>query len=119
SNACLDHHRCRRRRLVREVTIRKAMPDDLAAITIVRTAVEENHLSVAQMAERGITRGRIISELNSGTLGGWVAEDNGRIIAFSMAYRDDAQIFALFTLPDFECKGWGSRLLEEALAWLK
>ena len=101
------------------MTIRRAMPGDLAAITVVRTAVEENHLSMAQMAERGITRERIVSELNSGALGGWVAEDSGRIVAFSMAYRDDAQIFALFTLPGFERKGWGARLLEEALAWLK
>src|SRR5947207_14210587 len=98
--------------------IRKAMSDDVAAITLVRTAVEENHLSMAQMAERGITRERIMSELKSGALGGWVAEDNRRIIAFSMAYRDDAQIFALITLAAFERKGWGSRLLSDAVAWL-
>jgi len=101
------------------VTIRKAAPDDLAAITIVRTSVKENHLSVVQMAERGITAERIIGELKSGRLGGWVAEDRGRIVAFSMANRDDGNIFALFTLPGFERRGHGARLLDEGLAWLK
>jgi GNAT superfamily N-acetyltransferase len=101
------------------VTVRRATADDLTAITLVRTSVRENHLSVAQMGERGITAERIIRELSSGVLGGWVAEEERRIVAFSMAYCDDGQIFALFTLPGFERKGWGSRLLDEALQWLK
>src|SRR5205823_276570 len=88
-------------------------------ITVVRTSVLENHLSVAQMAERGITRERITRELDSGTLAGWVAEEESLIVAFSMAYRDDAQIFALFTMPGFEGRGLGTLLLDEALAWLK
>ena len=101
------------------MTVRRATAGDLAQITAVRTAVEENHLSIEQMAERGITREMIVSELTSGILAAWVAEEDCKIIAFSMAYRDGGQVFALFTLPGFERRGWGSRLLDEALAWLK
>jgi GNAT superfamily N-acetyltransferase len=52
-------------------------------------------------------------------LRGWVAEDAGRIVAFSMAYGAEGKVFALFTLPGFEGRGCGSRLLDEALTWLK
>jgi GNAT superfamily N-acetyltransferase len=71
------------------------------------------------MADRGITPERIIADLTCGRLGGWVAEDEGSIVAFAMAYGDDGQIFALFTLPGFERRGHGQRLLDEALAWLR
>jgi GNAT superfamily N-acetyltransferase len=99
--------------------IRRASVEDLAAIAAVRTSVKENHLSVAEMVARGITSERIIGEMNSGKLGGWVAESEGEIVAFVMADRDDAQIFALFTLAGFERRGYGARLLDQALAWLK
>jgi GNAT superfamily N-acetyltransferase len=71
------------------------------------------------MVARGITSERIIAEMSSGKLGGWVAEDEGEVVAFVMADRDDAQIFALFTLAGFERRGHGARLLDHALAWLK
>ena len=99
--------------------IRRASVDDLAAIVAVRTSVKENHLSVAEMVARGITSERIIGEMNSEKLGGWVAESEGEIVAFVMADRGDAQIFALFTLAGFERRGYGARLLDQALAWLK
>jgi GNAT superfamily N-acetyltransferase len=101
------------------VRIRDARFEDLEGITEVRTAVAENHLSIEQMAARGITRERIIHDLTARKLRGWVAEDTGRIVAFSMAYAEDGKVFALFTLPGFEGRGCGSLLLDEALAWLK
>ena len=99
--------------------IRRALVDDLAAIIAVRTSVEENYLSVADMVARGITSERIVGEMNSGKLGGWVAEEEDGIVAFVMADRDDGQIFALFTSAGFERRGYGTRLLDQALAWLK
>lgn len=98
--------------------IRKAKPEDLPAITQVRISVAENHLSVAQMAERGITPEKVIAEITAGDLGAWVAEEDGELVAFAMADRRDASIFALFTRPGREGRGYGSRLLIEAEAWL-
>jgi GNAT superfamily N-acetyltransferase len=54
----------------------------------------------------------------AGDLGAWVAEEDGEIVAFAMADRRDASIFALFTLPGKEGRGFGSALLAEAEAWL-
>jgi GNAT superfamily N-acetyltransferase len=99
--------------------IRPGRASDMADITHVRTSVAENHLSVAQMAELGITPESIIAEMESGDLGCWVAEDVGRVIAFSMADRRDASIFALFVLPDHEGRGHGTRLLDACERWLR
>jgi GNAT superfamily N-acetyltransferase len=98
--------------------IRPGRAADMADITHVRTSVIENHLSVAQMAELGITPGSIIAEMESGDLGCWVAEDAGRVIAFSIADRRDGSIFALFVLPAHEGKGHGTRLLDACERWL-
>ncbi len=88
-------------------------------VTRVRTAVSENHMSVAEMAGRGITPAIVLAELASGELGGWLAEEGGEVAAFSMARHSDGSIFALFTAPDHEGKGHGSALLAAALKWLR
>ena len=98
--------------------LRKAVVADLPAITIVRTAVRENHLSVAQMAARGITPESIIEDIKAGHLGAWVSEIDNRIVAFAMADKRNGNLFALFTHPDHEGQGHGSMLLNEAEAWL-
>ncbi|WP_119392045.1 GNAT family N-acetyltransferase [Taklimakanibacter lacteus] len=98
--------------------IRTARADDLPAITHVRISVVENHMSVAQMAERGITPASTAAAMAAGDLGAWVAEEDGEIVAFAMADRRDASIFALFTLPGREGRGYGSALLARAEAWL-
>lgn len=90
----------------------------MAEITRLRTSVTENHLSVAQMAERGITPAGIMADLETGDLGGWVEVQDGEIRGFSMADRRDGQIFALFTKPGCEGHGVGTRLLDVATQWL-
>jgi len=98
--------------------IRPIEAADMAEITSLRTSVKENHLSVEQMAERGITPAGILADLQSGDLGGWVELQDHEIRGFSMADRRDGQIFALFTKPGREGHGIGTRLLEVATQWL-
>ena len=99
--------------------IRVGTPADLSQITHVRTSVIENHLSIEQMAERGITHVSITTLMQTGDLGCWVAEADGRVVAFSMADKRDGNIFALFTLPEHEKKGFGTQLLRCCESWLK
>lgn len=98
--------------------IRPIAAADMAEITRLRTSVKENHLSVEQMAERGITPAGILADLDAGDLGGWLEEHDGEILGFSMADKRDGQIFALFTKPGCEGRGVGTRLLEAATRWL-
>lgn len=94
-------------------------PSDMEDIFHVRTHVIENHLSVAQMAEIGITPQSIVATMSEGDLGCWVAEEQGRVVAFAMADKRKASIFALFVLPDHEARGLGTALLAACESWLK
>ncbi|MGE0213472.1 MAG: GNAT family N-acetyltransferase [Parvibaculaceae bacterium] len=87
-------------------------------MTRLRTSVRENHMSVEDMAAIGITGESIAAELDAGHLAGWIAED-GMIVSFSMADRRDGHIFGLFTMPGFEGRGYGTRLLSLATGWLR
>jgi GNAT superfamily N-acetyltransferase len=97
--------------------IREAQPADLSGIAIVRTSVRENLLNPEQLAARGITLASVAASL-AAECKGWVAVLDGRIVAFSIANRETASIFALFVLPDYESKGLGQRLLALAVQWL-
>jgi len=99
--------------------IRPGQVADLPAIMRIRTAVSENHLSVEQMAEIGITENSIATEMTEGDLGCWVAIDGGEIAGFSMADRRDGSIFALFMDAAHEGKGHGSALLAACETWLR
>jgi GNAT superfamily N-acetyltransferase len=94
--------------------IRLARLADLPAITRVRTSVRENHLSVEQMAERGITETVIAQAMSSGKLVSWIAEANTEVAAFAMVEPETGKLFALFTHPDHEGCGHGTALLATA-----
>ena len=99
--------------------IRAGQVADLPALTRIRTAVTENHLSVEGMAALGITHQSIAAELNDGHLACWVAMEGDAIAGFSMADRRDGSIFALFMDAAHEGKGHGSALLLACEHWLK
>lgn len=99
--------------------IRPGQVEDFPAITRIRTGVTENHLSVEQMAELGITHQSIAADMNDGHLACWVAVEDGAIAGFSMADRRDGSIFALFMDAACEGKGHGSALLAACEDWLK
>jgi GNAT superfamily N-acetyltransferase len=53
------------------------------------------------------------------TLGrGWVCELDGEVVGFSYAAVEDASIWALFVLPEFEGRGIAKRLLALATSYL-
>jgi GNAT superfamily N-acetyltransferase len=70
-----------------------------------------------QLALLGVTPESVAASLISHRRG-WVAEDAGHIVGFSMADRDTSSIFALFVLPEYERRGLGRRLLAHAVQWL-
>lgn len=49
---------------------------------------------------------------------GWVAEDDGDIVAFCYADKVNASIWALFVRPGQEGRGLGKLLLAQAAEWL-
>lgn len=97
--------------------IRTALPADVPALFDVRTSVHENHMSMAELADIGVTP-ETLPEMLSGNGRGWVAELEGEIVAFAMADANDATVFAMFVRPDQEGKGLGRLLMTEAQRWL-
>lgn len=96
-----------------ESTFRAAVTTDIAAMSVVRLAVRENRLSNPDR----ITPAMYADHL--GPLGqSWVCEVDGKIVGFSAAALRDASIWALFVLPEYECRGIGKRLLALATEWL-
>jgi GNAT superfamily N-acetyltransferase len=99
--------------------LRQATVADLPEITRIRTSVRENHQSVEQLAERGITHETTAARMLSGELGCWVATIHGQIAAFAFADKTNGNLWALFTDPEHESKGCGAALLSACEEWLK
>lgn len=99
------------------ISIRDAIDDDIPAIFEVRTNVRENHLSVEQLTELGVTFETIREALRQHPCI-WVAEQDGRIVGFSMVDVADACMFAAFVRPERGGLGIGRQLVERAEAFL-
>lgn len=96
-------------------------------ITHVRTSVKENHLSVEQMAEMGITEAST-AEMILASPCCWVAAIDKKIVGFSMVDNDAGSLFAAFVLPEYEGHGIGTQLVkiaedqlfgQHSVAWLE
>jgi len=96
-----------------DALLRRATRADIPAMSRIRLAVTENALSdpariTTAMYEDYLER--------SGR--GWVAEADGRVVAFCYADSVNASIWALFVQPSHEGRGLGKSLLALAAAWL-
>ncbi|MFT3672765.1 GNAT family N-acetyltransferase [Aestuariivirga sp.] len=71
-------------------------------------------MTVDAMVARGITPESVGRAMDDGTLGAWVAEHQGTVVAFAMAESTEGRLFALFTHPSHAGQGHGSSLLKIA-----
>src|SRR5688500_12821501 len=98
-------------------TIRPATVDDIEGVTDVRVSVHENPATREGLNGAGITAESTAAYLT--VYGrGWVAEEDGRIVGFSVADARDASIWPLFVRPEYEGRGYGGLLLNAAVDWL-
>ena len=97
----------------RDAIFRQATSTDIPAMSVIRLAVKENVLS---------NPGRVTVQMYEDYLEkdgrGWVAEQDGAIVAFSYADKNDGSIWALFVSPDHEGQGLAKALLKLAVDWL-
>lgn len=83
----------------------------------VRLAVKENAIDEGGLTSLGITPESVAHLLQ--TVGkAWIAEDDGKVVGFSIANRETASIWAVFILPEYEGRGFGRRLMDRAVEWL-
>lgn len=98
--------------------VRVATAADPPALFEIRTSVRENHLDVVQLAARGVTLASVAAMVAGDDARTWVAEEDGRVVAFSIADARTGTLFALFVRPECEGRGHGRALLEAAERWL-
>jgi GNAT superfamily N-acetyltransferase len=103
---------------VSNAVIRAMRADDMGDTFAVRTSVTENALSLEQLERMGITPASVAASLD-GRARGWVAEEEGVVVAFAIADAGTRSIFALFVAPGYEGRGLGSALLARAVRWLQ
>ncbi|MBX0292105.1 GNAT family N-acetyltransferase [Hymenobacter sp. HSC-4F20] len=91
---------------------RTAVPEDIPRLAEVRLAVRENVLrnpalvTGAHYLDYLTRRGR-----------GWVAEENSRIVGFTIVDMQEHSVWALFVHPDFAGQGIGKQLHHQLLTW--
>ena len=100
-----------------QTLIRVATQDDIDTLFHIRTSVVQNHLSVEQMAELGITPQVLADSIRDAPCA-WVAEADGRPVAFAMVNLAEGEVFAMFVLPTHENLGLGRQLMAVAEAAL-
>jgi GNAT superfamily N-acetyltransferase len=93
--------------------LRQATMADAASMWIVRHSVTENTLAPGRLSDEDLRR-----EIED-TGRGWVIEVAGAIKAFAIANARSGNIWALFVLPDAQGRGYGSRLHDVMVHWLR
>lgn len=99
------------------ITIREAKLEDVEILFRIRTSVVENYRSREQLAEMGVTPQTVTRMLQTDCQA-WIAEQNQKPVAFSLANAVDHTVFALFVLPACEGQGIGGQLMQRAEDWL-
>ncbi|RON51630.1 GNAT family N-acetyltransferase [Pseudomonas frederiksbergensis] len=97
--------------------VRMGNQTDISAIFDIRTSVKENHLSLGQLKQMGITPETIRQAMSQAPCV-WIAEVDGLPVGFSMADVEDGCVFAAFVRPEFEGHGLGRCLMEKVEAFL-
>lgn len=100
-----------------EKVVRLADQNDIDVIFDIRTSVKENHLSLEELTEMGITPDAIVQAMEAARCV-WIAEVDGIPAGFAMADVEDGCIFAAFVRHEYEGLGLGRSLMAEAEKFL-
>jgi ribosomal protein S18 acetylase RimI-like enzyme len=98
-------------------TIREIELTDIPSLFQVRTATDENRLSMEQLAALAITP-ETVKEKLLGSFKGWLCEDEGRVVGFVMGDRSTGEMWVIAVLPGHIRQGIGSQLLARVENWL-
>jgi ribosomal protein S18 acetylase RimI-like enzyme len=90
---------------------------DVPALFEVRPKTRENAMTVEELRRLGIHPQSVTESLLKSTRG-WLCEDAGQVVAFSMADCATGEFLVIAVLPEHEGKGIGGRLMALTLEWL-
>ncbi len=97
---------------------RKMTVSDLPAAFSVRLSTIENAITMQELEEDyGITPESLAAAMQS-AVQGWLCEDDGKMVGFSMGDRATGEVQVLAVLPAYEGRGIGKALLSRVQDWL-
>ncbi len=100
------------------LTYRQMRAEDVPAALAVRLSTRENAVTLRELEEDyGVTPQSMADELRSDT-SGWVCEDDGRLVGFSMGNGLNGEIAVVAVAPEYEGRGVGKTVLAHTQNWL-
>lgn len=99
--------------------VKLAVAADAADCLRMRGQTRQNAVSVARLAELGITVESWGADIASGALLGHVCRDDGGLVGYAFGDTRCGEVVVLALLADYEGKGLGRRLLELVVAQLR
>jgi ribosomal protein S18 acetylase RimI-like enzyme len=100
------------------VSIRPITIADIPALFHVRPRTRENALTLDELRALGITPESVEGWLK-GSTHGWLWETSaGEIVGFCMADRSTGELLVIALLPEYEGRGIGGQLMQNAESWM-
>ena len=86
------------------MVFREIDKSDIEDILDIRVSTKENHFSMTDLAEVGVTQ-ESIAEWLEDSVKGWVCEMSGKPVGFAMADGKTAEVLVAACYPEYEKKG--------------
>lgn len=99
------------------MVIREIEKSDIKDILDIRVSTKENHFSMIDLAEVGVTP-KSIAEWLDGSVKGWICEISGQPAGFALADSKTAEVLVVACYPKFEKMGVGKALMNKTHDWL-
>ncbi|MFH1312415.1 MAG: GNAT family N-acetyltransferase [Candidatus Eisenbacteria bacterium] len=99
------------------MVFREITDTDVPALFVVRVATRENTLFLEELHNLGITE-ESVREMLVTSHRGWLCEDRGRVVGFTMGNRETGEMWVIAVLPEYEGRGIGAGLLTLVEEWL-
>ncbi len=96
---------------------RKMDVDDLPAAFSVRLSTVENAITMEELEKDDITPTSLAESMKL-HVGGWLCEESGTVVGFSMGDRLNGEVQVVAVIPEYEGNGIGKRLLRLVQNWL-
>ena len=97
---------------------RQMTADDVPATLSVRFSTLENAITMKRLeSDYGITP-QSIAESMARNVKGWLAEDSGRAVGFSMGDASSGEVLVVAVRPEYERRGIGATVLARVRDWL-
>src|SRR5688572_33228386 len=97
--------------------LREATIADVPAIFAIRVSVRENSATMENLYKHGIDEQMVAGAITASGRG-WIVEEGGRAVGFSIADQLEGSVFALFVRPESKGRGYGGGLLDAGVQWL-